>query len=182
MVASFWVQTEPLLISALCCHTAPQAECYKRHSLKKQAEVSGVTVCFSVITVTSINNRIMLKMSHLCIYYSPHTFSLDTHTQVEKHPLLQYQQVNWICYLHWISFLKAAAEREAAGCCLRIQLFKKIKCWKTHLCCQKSDEWRRTFLLPPQAPSAHAMSVTRAELRASLPFPSQILSRCEQQN
>lgn len=32
----------------------------------------------------------------------------------------------------------------------------------------------------PQAPSAHAMSVTRAELRASLPFPSQIRFRCEQ--
>ena len=113
-VASFWVQTEPPLISALCCHTAP--ECYKRHSLKKQAEVSGVTVCFSVITVTSINNRIVFKIPHLCTYYSPHSHRTHTHTQMEKHPLLQYQQVNWVCYLHLISFLKTAAERQAAGC------------------------------------------------------------------
>lgn len=60
------------------------------------------------------------NISPLC--FSLHAFSQHTHTPTEKHPLLQHQQVNWVCYLHWISFLKAAAERQAAGCCLIIQL------------------------------------------------------------
>lgn len=151
-------------------------------ALSQEVSWSFRSYCMlSVITVTSINNKIMPKISHLSTILQ--AYSLRTHTEMQNHPLLQNQQVKWVCNFHWISFLKAAAERQAAGCCLTIQLVKgQIKYWKTHLCCQKSDEWRRTFLLPPQAPAAHAMSVTCTELRASLPFPSQILSRCEQQN
>lgn len=80
VAASLCIQTEPPLISALCCCTAPAAANCTRNLSK--SELKHQEFCsFSVLTITSVNSRITFKIPHLCFcWFSTHILTQHAHS------------------------------------------------------------------------------------------------------